>query len=247
MKKLLPARLKQLLWFIFKAPQRKFVGFDTLATEVKAYVSLAAKSNKLKPVSICTGLKNRSQNYLDYVLKSISVAEHSELIELCVFDCGSDDMPDLVVEIRKIWKGSLIFQSVPGVFSRSHTFNKAVELSTNDIIFICDADISLPADIVKRINKNVTDKAAWFPIINSIEKDGTEKPFRSGAGIFASLKESFVKAGLYDESFKTWGHEDWLLYFEFYKNDIAALRTFEPGIKHHWHPSLKPEDFKPLF
>jgi hypothetical protein len=69
-------------------------------------------------------------------------------------DCNSDDVPNLEVEIRKIWQGKLIFSSESAQFTRSFFFfNKAVKQSHHDILFICDADFSMPTDLVLSCNK----------------------------------------------------------------------------------------------
>src|SRR5947209_3027233 len=97
MKKLLPVWMKKLPWFLFKSPQRKGGLLSSYSTEIRGALSflihfLTFNNKALKPVSICTGIKNRTDNYLGFVLESVLKMDHQELIELSIFDCGSEDV-----------------------------------------------------------------------------------------------------------------------------------------------------------
>jgi hypothetical protein len=257
-KSLIPVRVKKIPWYIFKSPQRE-AGYKTIWVELRGLLFLFLRSiyfllinPELKPVSICTGLKNRSSNYLDILIESIQKSDHPELIELSVFDCGSDDIEDLETEIRKKWNGKLLFSQQKIEFSRSHAFNRAVEQSSNAIIYISDADMSVPHDIVKICNKYVFLKNVWFPVCFHLKKDmqkGYDKEngewYPVGKGMFASKKDDFIKIGRFDESFKQWGGEDWELWLRFYKCGFFPYRNRQNGLFHHYHPSLKPEKFVP--
>lgn len=246
-KRLLPPKLKQFLWFVFKSPQRKWLGYSTLLSDFKAWKSTHRSSTSLQAISLCIGIKNRSHNLLNYVIPSLNACEHKDLIELSVFDCGSNDVKDLKSEIEKLWTGKLLYQCVEQKFARSISFNAAVKQSTKDLILICDADMSLPKDIVIKVNRYATQNSAWFPHVWYTNEDGTGRYYTESTGMMASRKSDFIKTGEYDESIKEWGKEDWLLFFEFYKIGIGCIRSNEPEFIHHYHESLKPEGFVPLF
>jgi glycosyltransferase involved in cell wall biosynthesis len=258
-KSLIPVSLKIIPSYIFKSPQR-VAGYRTIWIEIRGIIGLLFHplysilfKPKLKPISICTGLKNRSSNYLNIFLESILKLDHPELIELSVFDCGSDDVAELESEIRKKWKGKLVFSKQKIEFSRSFAFNRAVEQSSNPIIFVSDADMSLPKDLVKRCNQFVFSKNVWFPVCfhlnpNAIEGYAKENGqwYPVGKGMFASEKTDFVKIGMFDESFKQWGGEDWELWLRFYKHGFFPYRNRLKGLFHHYHVSLKPLNFLPF-
>lgn len=258
-KSIIPVRLKKIPWYIFKSPQRK-EGYGTIWIEFKGIISYFFHSfyfflfkPKLNPISICTGLKNRSQNYLDIFLESVLKLDHPELIELSVFDCGSDDIDTIETEIRKKWKGRLVFSQQNIAFSRSYSFNISVEQSTHPIIFVSDADMSLPKGLVKRCNRFVFSKNVWFPVCFHLNPDMNKgyvkengKWYPLGKGMFAAKKTDFVKIGMYDETFKRWGGEDWELWIRFYKNGFFPYRNRQKGLFHHYHVSLKPESFVPF-
>jgi glycosyltransferase involved in cell wall biosynthesis len=259
LKKKIPLAFKRIPWLLFKSPQRE-TGFITIWIDFTGLVSLVIRScyfilfkPELKSVSICTGLKNRSSNYIDIFLESLLKLDHPEHIELSVFDCGSDDIEDLKASIMKKWKGKLVFSAMNIEFSRSFAFNRAVEQSNGPLIFICDADISLPEKLVERCNRYVFAKNVWFPVCfylhpgkNNSYNTEAGKWNPGGKGMFASKKSDFLKLGMFDESIKKWGGEDWDLWFRFYENGFFPYRNRQKWLFHHYHKSLKPDDFEPF-
>jgi glycosyltransferase involved in cell wall biosynthesis len=243
----MPGKLRRFLWNIRKAPQRKWIGYGTLLTDIRGYLSIWLKRRELAPVSVCVGIKNRTSNLLEYVIGSLNKCDHVELIELSVFDCGSNDVWNLEQEIKKVWKGRLIYSRQEMKFARSAAFNRAIRQCRENLILICDADMSIPKDIVRKVNRYCTSRTAWFPVVLNINEDGSTRYRPEGTGMFASRKADFIKAGQYDEKITEWGNEDWLLYFAFYKAGIAGIRTREPEFIHHYHPTVRPDDFVPLF
>lgn len=247
LKRLLPKSLKQFLWFVFKAPQRKWIGLSTLISDFKAWFSSRLKPSNLQAISICIGVKNRSANLLNHVIPSMNVCSHRDLIELSVFDCGSDDVQNLETEIRKLWKGKLVYTVLEQKFARSISFNAAVKQCTHPLIMVCDADMSLPKDVLAKVNRYTGKYSAWFPQIWFTNPDGSGYFLSKGTGIMASQRQQFIAFGGYDENITEWGKEDWLLFFEYYKNGIGCIRSKERDFVHHYHESLKPEGYENLF
>lgn len=247
MKKLLPRFFRSFLWWVFKAPQRKWIGYSTLLTDIAGYLEVLFQRKSYRRISVCVGVKDRSYNLLSCVVRSLNEARFYTFIELSVYDCGSEDLPGLENNLRMKWKGRLVYREEKQEFTRSKAFNEAVMQSTSDLVLICDADMSVPEDIVEKISKYCTKRSAWFPKIWYAEQSGAGRFLGEGTGICAMRKEDFVRAGKYDESIKEWGKEDWMLYFACYKHKIACIRTRERHFVHKYHPSLKPKDFVPLF
>ena len=195
------------------------------------------------------GVHNRSDLFLKHFLPSLNSIQHADLIELSVFDCQSDDMPNFENEIRKIWKGKLIFKSENIPFTRSSALNKAVRQSKNEILFICDADFSFPNDLIIKCNKFTLGKLVWFPIVFYLYKNKPHVYDKShgewmqwgGKGIVSCKRKYFDKIGGLDESFKKWGQEDDDFWMKFYKAGNYMIRYRERGLLHHWHPSLNPK------
>ena len=245
MKSLFPGWLKWLPWFLFKSPQRKAGILYSWFTELRGTLSRRGNASN-RCISICTGIKNRTDNYLHFVLDSVLKMDHQELIELSIFDCGSEDVEKLKKEIGDKWKGKLVFHSEEHPFERSYSFNKAISQSTNELIFASDADMQLPANLVELCNKYVRKNTVWFPVCFHLYKDkpavisNENGAWRySGKGMFASTKSQFNKAGKYNEKYKSWGLEDEELWLGFYKKGIYPIRTKCRGLFHHYHPVVE--------
>jgi hypothetical protein len=249
MKQWLPIWLKQWLWWVFRSPQRKVIGMDSLWTDTKGYFSKKFKRGKKnQAITICIGIKDRSAHLLDHLLPSLNKCSLRQLIKLSVYDAGSNDTGDLETAIKNAWDGELTYRKEEQAFTRSKTFNEAIMQAGTELVMACDADISLPPDIVKKVNRYVSDGTAWFPQVWWLNEDKEGgRFFTEGTGIFASTKRNFIRAGKYDESIKEWGKEDWLLFFGFYKAGISCVRTNEIEMAHLPHQSLKPQDFVKLF
>jgi glycosyltransferase involved in cell wall biosynthesis len=258
LKKIIPVPLKKPFWYIFKSPQRKLGFFKSIFLEIKALIILSGKQivlknqRKLLPVSICTGIKNRTSPYLEYVLPSILKMHHPHLIEISVFDCGSEDVEALRKKIKEQWQGRLRFVSEDHPFTRAYAFNRAIDQASNELIFAADADMTLPKDLVAQCNRFVTAKTVWFPVCFSLfenkpaiisKENGAWRPV--GKGMFAATKKQFEQAGKYDTRYKTWGLEDIDLWISFFKAEIVPIRTKCKGLIHHWHPSLETETEMP--
>ncbi|MBS3915169.1 MAG: hypothetical protein KG003_11765 [Bacteroidetes bacterium] len=244
--------LKRLAWFLLKSPQRKWVGWSTIFTDISGIFILFF--HRIFPIKnekiwICVGVKNRGQYLLDYLVTSMNKAEQADQLALSIADCNSHDIPDLENKIREIWKGELIFHSENSAFTRAKTFNRAIKNSKGNLVFVCDADITLPQNIVQTIRRNTTKKTAWFPICQwQLEDTKPEwKWLSAGTGLFSTYKNNLDKTGLYDEQIQSWGKEDWDLFFRFYKYGIFPFRSRCKGLYHHWHQSSRPENYVNLF
>jgi glycosyltransferase involved in cell wall biosynthesis len=251
-KSLLPIGLKYPFWFVFKAPQRS-ISKTTLLNDLRGGLIFIwhciFPQKKLMPITICTGIANRSNNYLERLLPSILKADHKELIQLSVFDCGSKDVSSLEEAIRSKWTGELVFHSENIPFARSYTFNRAVNQATSSIVFICDADMSVPTDIVTLCNQYTGFKRVWYPIYFFLYKD---KPAAAVAangvweqygskGMFAARKKDYITIGGLNEKFKVWGDEDTELWERFHQAGFVIIRNRQKNFFHHWHNSLNPK------
>jgi glycosyltransferase involved in cell wall biosynthesis len=252
LKRIIPVPIKYILWYVLKSPQRKLGFWNSISLEISAlfvwitHILFLSNKTKLRPISICTGIKDRTSQYLDYMLPSILKMAHQDLVEISIYDVGSEDVTFLEQRIKELWKGKLVFNSDPQPFTRSVSFNSAIEQSSNELFFACDADMSLPEDLVYLCNRFVTSKTAWFPIVFDLfenkpsvfsRKNGKWR--QVGKGMFASTKQHFLEAGKYNTIYTQWGWEDIDLWISYFKAGIVPLRTKCKGLMHHWHPSLE--------
>lgn len=247
--------MKRLAWFLLKSPQRKLVGWTTLLTDLRGVFQVLWNSiwpyRNNDEIWVCTGLLNRSEHYLHVLLPSLMEArKRGARIALSVADCGSTDHEDLGTAIKAVWDGTLVFSSSKEAFARSRCFNRAIRQARGERLFICDADMSVPPELGKLLQRYVGTYSAWVPVCRKMlgpnPNDGW-KYQSEGTGIVACTKKQLERSGMLDESITSWGGEDWDLFFRMYRAGIMPLRTRYHALVHHYHPSLKPHDFKPVF
>lgn len=238
---LLTNKLKYALWYIFKAPQRK-ISSASIINDLRGIIHYYFRSFRKKSnhkISICIGTYNRSSQLLNHVLPAINALHDKHNIELSIYDTGSDDVDDLAVEIRKRWKGALVFNSAKEVFTRARTLNKAVEQCTGNVIFLCDADISFPSDLLNIIQQIIRPGVAWFPICFASAPPNSKQTGKwlwySAKGLAICMKDDFFKIGRLNEKYTTWGGEDGDLWERFYENKFIVIRQKLRGLIHHYH------------
>ena len=240
--------LKRFAWFWLKSPQRKRLGYGTIVTDIKGLLGLIWAKKSTDTIWVCVGVKDRSEN-LKRMVTSLSALNMKGAFGLSVYDQGSADATELQAWLKANWNGELVWQCKTAEFARSVAFNQAVDQAKGDLVFVCDADMTLPLDLEKQIRRYVSKKTVWFPVCQSqLGPDSAEwKWLSAGTGLFAGHKQWHGKAMVYDENFRSWGGEDWNMFFRFYEHGIMPLRTRCEGLYHHWHKSLRPDNFENFF
>ncbi|MFN7300664.1 MAG: glycosyltransferase family 2 protein [Bacteroidota bacterium] len=246
--------LKRLAWFVFKSPQRRMVGWKTLFTDLRGLAEAALNflsPGKPQALVVCTGSFNRSRHLFDVLIPSLLRADAGHgWIALSVADCGSTDTAALEDEIRRCWPGTLYFSRKEETFARASVFNRAVRQTQEPLVMLCDADMEVPADLHLHIKRYVNAHLAWFPVCRNMRAPAPSNEWEylsAGTGICAVRRSHFEALGGLNENYTQWGHEDWDFFFRCYRAGIMPLRNRVYGLVHHYHPSLKPEGFKPMF
>lgn len=249
MKQLIPASIKFVLWYIFKAPQRK-LGYHTLWSDIKGlyffcryYFVSAPKKQKL---SICLGNYNRSSMIRNYLVPALNTLERKENIELVITDFNSIDSAALKQFLIANWKGTLQFIEVDAPFSRARAINEAVKSASNELIFVCDADFSLPGNLLHLCYRFTLAKSIWFPIVFYLYKNkppiygkgNGEWMQWGGKGLMAIKRKQFLALGGLDQNFTHWGGEDEAFWLQCYHHKKVIIRSRCKGLLHHWHPSF---------
>ncbi len=242
-------QLKRFAWFWFKSPQRRRLGhMSTIFTDVRGLAGLVFRPKCKETIWVCVGIKDRSDN-LKRLVESLLNINRKDAFALSVYDQGSEDANTLREWLEEQWKGALVWQSVPATFTRAVACNGAIAQAEGNLIFVCDADMTLPADLEKQIRRYVRQSSAWFPVCQS-QLSPEKKDWKwltAGTGLFAGHRQWHAQELVYSETYTQWGGEDWDMFFRFYQNGIMPLRTRCAGLYHHWHPSLEPPDYKPVF
>ena len=241
-------KLKRLAWFIFKSPQRKMLGFGTLLCDLKGLFSILFGEKSTEPIWVCVGVKDRTKN-IHRLVQSLSTIYNNENFALSVHDQGSADSTELELWLKDNWPGKLIWSSAKADFNRSRAFNRAVNQAAGNLVFVCDADMTLPPKLEQQIRKYTRPATAWFPVcqwqLNPNNDDWMW--FTQGTGLFSAHKIWHKNSLGYDESITGWGGEDWNQFFSMYKSGMMPVRTRCNGLFHHWHEPTEPQDWKKLF
>lgn len=193
-------------------------------------------------ISICVGIKNRTLSLIDNLITSLNDCNNKEQLELSIYDCGSTDIDSLYEIVRTYWKGRLVYYKEDRPFERSYSFNRAVEQSSYDYIFLCDADITIPVDFINQYYYNVYPDKCWFPICFSLARDkdriiSEENGWwrETGYGMVGLSKKNFLEVKGLNEDYKKWGGED----NDFYNRiPFIKVRNKCIGLFHNWHPSI---------
>lgn len=250
-KKIIPPSIKYILWYIFKSEQRKISKFSLFRDLYGIFVHFNirfAKNTKLRPITVCTGLYNRSDNFINSLLKSLNECDHKDLINISIFDCSSNDIDNLENKIKNNWNSGLIFKKEKIKFSRALAFNNAVKFAKTELIFLCDADMSVPKDLIQTINYLVKKNRVWIPCVFYLNKGFKNDPLYKngewmleGKGMVACLKSDFLKIGCLNESYTEWGGEDTELWERFHKSKFIVIRNKQKNLIHNWHESHNPK------
>ncbi len=244
-KRFVPTALKKPFWWLFKAPQHR-LGLFVYWVEIKGHLILlltklfSGKHKNLRPITICVSNKNRSDALINYLSESLLQAKYRNLIYLSVYDCGSDDADELATTLKSKWGEHLYYETKFMPFARSKAMNSAVRNAITEHVFITDADVSLPIDIVEKVNLFSANNRIWFPVCqayNTIEET-SKSWYTEGKGILACTRKQFEEVGGYDENFITWGGEDTDLWLRFWQKNYFCCRTNEKNLIHHWHLSV---------
>lgn len=183
------------------------------------------------------------------LVNSLNALTGNDKPGLSIADAGSADVEELKAWLQANWTGQLKFSHQAEEFNRARAFNRAIRQAPADLIFVCDADMTVPLDLMQLIRKKVSRKTIWFPVCQwQISEDKPDwKWYTAGTGLFAANKKWHGEQVFYDENKLGWGGEDWEHFFRCYRTGIMPLRSRCAGLYHHWHESLKPEDWQPLF
>jgi glycosyltransferase involved in cell wall biosynthesis len=252
MKKLLPNWLKFPLWYIFKSPQRA-VGFKSLQNDligiIRFFLVQTIPFDKDTKLSICVGNLNRNAMILNYLLPSLKKLRFKENIEIVLVDFGSENFNELKKTLEVEWTGRLNIISLGEPFTRSRAINVAASAATEELLFITDADFSLPMQLIEQCYRFTLYGSIWFPIVYYLYKNKPERFGKGngewmqwgGKGILAIKKNKFQELNGLNEKFKSWGGEDEEFWMRCHQNGEVVIRSRCRELLHHWHPSFNPK------
>jgi hypothetical protein len=195
-------------------------------------------------------LKNRSRvehdgrvlslfpNCVRALAEAASVIPGAGPIELVVADFQSDDWP-LAAWLPAAGGagGTLRVRVVPvdGPFSRGRGLNLAVARAASDRLLLCDADILIKPEALRRAIEVLDRGGVWFPVCRYLDEKGRLEFWQVyGFGIAALRRTTFDAVGGVPE-FYSWGGEDDIFYRRLAWH-VPIVRERTEGLDHQWHP-----------
>ncbi len=202
-------------------------------------------------LSVCVSLRNRSRIIHDgqplHLFPNCvrSLAEAAEKlgptclsgrqVELVVADFHSDDWPldEWIPDTADPLQVNVI--PVDGDFSRGRGLNIAARHTRSDRLFLCDADMLIPAELLQRGIEILDAGDAFFPVFRYLGLDASRQHLvPESFGNAMVTRELFEATGGVPE-FHSWGGEDDLFYAEVVRR-ATVRRDVIDGFDHQWHP-----------
>ena len=171
-----------------------------------------------------------------------------ERFGVIIVDFESDDV-DVVKLVRNSILPNKHLITLKGAYSRSMSFNKAIDYVRNDddILFACDLQLDIPVDIIDVIRTHTfRGVSGYAPATFRLDCGNTIEVVSGnwetmGYGIFSMFKADWDIVGRFDEvRYKyDWGGEDWELLDRFLENGYFVERFRHPLLFHYFHDRNK--------
>ena len=147
-----------------------------------------------------------------------------------------------------------------GRFSRGRALHYGIShLEDNDLVFICDVDITIEHGFMDRCRKNtIQGQRVFYPVVfkqynSKYTHIKNLKPGKSSInrknghwfyysyGMLCIYKSDYTAVGGLDIEIEGWGLEDVMLYEAIVKADLEVLKVPDPALTHRWHESRCPD------
>ncbi|NNJ26207.1 glycosyltransferase family 2 protein [Alienimonas chondri] len=215
-----------------------------------ALVARSEETGERPVLSILVSLKNRSRilddgeeltlfpNCMRSIAEAAAALEATDgigPIELIVADFHSNDWP--ACKWLPAAAGELAWKLVriEGPFSKGRGLNRAARYASNERLLLCDADLLLTPEILRRAIEIVDGGGAWSPIFQYLTRQGEPSSWEDlGFGPMAVSRSRFDEVGGLPE-FESWGGED-NIFYERLEQVVTIRRERMPGLRHQWHP-----------
>ena len=151
-----------------------------------------------------------------------------------------------------------------GHFSRGRALHHGISsLDNNDLVFICDVDITIERSFMDRCRCNtIQGQRVFYPVVFKLydtryshtknSKSGKPSIHRQSGhwfyysyGMLCIFKSDYTAVGGLDIQIEGWGLEDVMLYEAILKAKLEVLKAPDPSLVHRWHESHCPESLSP--
>lgn len=146
-----------------------------------------------------------------------------------------------------------------GTFSRGRALHLGISsLKENDLIFICDVDITIQHSFMDRCRRNtIQGRRVFYPVVfkqynPKYTHSQNLKPgkaainrknghwFYYSYGMLCVYKSDYTAVGGLDIEIEGWGLEDVLLFEAILKAKLEVIKVPDPALTHRWHDSHCP-------
>lgn len=210
--------------------------------------------NFIVPLS---GLSNRLVEFMrTYEANVLEITEDATLTIVLSNSSDSDAVHRFIQHYQtKYPDAKIVILDIYGDFARGVAVHKGVQLfSKYDLLFICDVDIDVKWNFMRRCRLNtVRGKQVYFPIffklykMDFVHKYGriniTSTIMRQNGhwahysyGMVCIYGEDYLDTGGFDLSLQGWGEEDVSFLHQVIKAGKEIMRAPDPGLIHRWHP-----------
>ena len=147
-----------------------------------------------------------------------------------------------------------------GTFSRGRALHQGIASLENsdDLVFICDVDITIERSFMDRCRRNpIQGQRVFYPVVFKLydsrythtKKSKTGKVsinrknghwFYYSYGMLCIFRSDYMAVGGLDIQIEGWGLEDVLLYKAILNAKLEVLKVPDPALTHRWHESHCP-------
>ena len=241
-------------------PFSRRVSFVRMPSE-PVVVPDVAISNQV--VNIVVPISNVNQRFTEF----LENYEHAFLkggdavhLLFVVYQENTQDIEQTIKHYRsKHKRAKITLLKGEGKFSRGRALHHGISsLKENDLIFVCDVDITIERSFMDRCRKNtIRGERVFYPVVfkqynSKYTNTKNIKPgkasinrknghwFYYSYGMLCIYKSDYTAVGGLDIEIEGWGLEDVLLYEAILNAQLDVLKVPDPALTHRWHESRCP-------
>lgn len=226
------------LWWVLKSPWAKKWG--RLNSVFNYIVSSFSRRFDSTEISLCIASAGRMEMLEHVFIPSYLALDEKKQVSVHLA-CPKDEVRAVETLCKQF---NVQFTIIPCAesFTRSGYLNMALKHAKSEFIFISDVDVQLPTDLVQLYFRHVREKQAWFPIVRMLDENKNDmNDYPEGVGLVGfKQKSNFIL----NESFKTWGNEDWDFLYQLYQSKIYPIRSRGDNFLHHYHEPADKINYK---
>ena len=231
--------------------------YQPLVTGMVLQPSKHSLSEKVHIVVPISNVKEKSESFLDFYIKSFVESEHSTHLVLVVYKKNDyDKISKKINGIKQLHPtADISMVRGRGRFSRSKALHQGIAtLKHSDLVFFCDVDMSIDPDFLNRCRLNtVRGETVYFPIIIKLynpkfvgNKKESYVPISRrkghwanyGYGMVCIYKSDYIHVGGLNIRLRGWGGEDEDFYHRVLRKGLTVFRAPDIGLAHKWHPRV---------